>query len=135
MIQDYLSFNVAKFVSDCYEHKRMLPALIEQLDDLDGLKGIDPSRDKVQTSPTNSGMINIVLLRSNLSDRISDYQRDIKLLDMALETLTEEEREAIEICFNGQNVTRQCQEKHIEERTLYYRRKRALDKLSKAIAG
>ena len=135
MIQNYLNFNVAKFVADCYEHKKILPALQEQLVELDGVKGIDPAMDKVQVSPTNDGVIRIAILRANLSERISDYQRDINLLEKACETLTEDEREAIDICFNGQNVARQCEDRHIEERTLYNRRKRALNKLSKAIAG
>ena len=135
MIQNYLNFNVAKFVSDCYEHKSILPALQEQLDEIDGIKAIDPSRDKVQTSPTNDGLINTMLLRANLAERIADYQRDINLFERACQTLTEDEREAIDICFNGRNIARQCRERHIEERTLYHRRKRALNKLSKAIAG
>lgn len=134
MIQDYLNFNIAKFVSDCYEHRAMLPALIEQLDELDGVKAIDTTREKVQASHSDS-MVNLVVIRSNLAQRIDDYTKDLNLLDSALQTLTEDEQEAIDICFNGKNIARQCDEKHIEERTLYHRRRRALDKLSKAIIG
>ena len=135
MIQDYLDFNVAKFVLDCYEHKAQLPALREQLAETDGVRGIDPSKEKVSGTPSTDGVVKIAILRSRLSEKIKNYEHDIKVLSEALKTLTDDEREAIDICFNGRNISRQCEEYHIEERTLYYRRKRALAKISKAIIG
>ena len=135
MIRNYLDFNIAKFVKDCYEHQKQLPALIEQYNNLDGLKGIDPSRDKVQTSPNNDAMDKLVVLRINLAERIEDYQSDINLLKTAFQCLTEDEQEAIDICFNGRPISEQCYMRNIEERTLYRHRKKALAKLTSALIG
>ena len=135
MIQDYLEFNVAKFVKDCYAHKLQIASLTEQLKEIDGSRAIDPSREKVSGTPSDDGMVNLVMLRSRLIDRIRDYQSDMKVLKKAMISLTDDEKEAIDICFNGRNIERQCEEYHIEERTLYYRRQRALNKISKSIIG
>jgi DNA-directed RNA polymerase specialized sigma24 family protein len=135
MIRDYLDFNIARFVKDCYEHKKALPALIEQYNQTDGVQGIDPSKEKVQTSPSRDSMDKIVALRLNLDEKIQDYQKDIKVLEKACQTLTEDEKEAIDICFNGKNISEQCYMHNIDERTVYRRRKRALAKLSAAIVG
>ena len=114
MIQNYLEFNVARFVRDCYERKAQLLLLIEELREINGARGIDPSKDKVQASRNDDAMVNLVMLRSRLSDKIRDYKNDIRLLQSAMETLTPDEKEAIDICFNGKNIARQCQEKFIE---------------------
>jgi hypothetical protein len=135
MIENYLSFDVTRFVADCFEHKKALPSLRLQLADLDGIKAIDPTRDKVQSSPSNDGMVNLAMLRLKLSAQIEDYERDIEKLEKALQVLTNEEREAIDICFNGESIQDQCLDLNIEERTIYNRRKKALSKLNSALIG
>lgn len=135
MIENYLSFDVTRFVADCFEHKKALPSLRLQLADLDGIKAIDPTRDKVQSSPDNDGMVNLTMLRLKLSAQIEDYERDIEKLEKALQVLTNEEREAIDICFNGESIQDQCLDLNIEERTIYNRRKKALSKLNSALIG
>jgi hypothetical protein len=135
MIENYLSFDVTKFVADCFEHKKALPSLRLQLADLDGIKAIDPTRDKVQSSPSNDGMVNLAMLRLKLTAQIEDYERDIEKLEKALQVLTNEEREAIDICFNGESIQDQCLDLNIEERTIYNRRKKALSKLNSALIG
>jgi DNA-directed RNA polymerase specialized sigma24 family protein len=135
MIENYLSFDVTRFVADCFEHKKALPSLRLQLADLDGIKAIDPTRDKVQSSPSNDGMVNLTMLRLKLSAQIEDYERDLEKLEKALQVLTNEEREAIDICFNGESIQDQCLDLNIEERTIYNRRKKALSKLNSALIG
>ena len=135
MIENYLSFDVTRFVADCFEHKKALPSLRLQLADLDGIKAIDPTRDKVQSSPSNDGMVNLAMLRLKLTAQIEDYERDLEKLEKALQVLTNEEREAIEICFNGESIQDQCLDLNIEERTIYNRRKKALSKLNSALIG
>lgn len=135
MIENYLSFDVTRFVADCFEHKKALPSLRLQLADLDGVKAIDPTRDKVQSSPSNDGMVNLAMLRLKLTAQIEDYERDIEKLDKAMQVLTNEEREAIDICFNGESIQDQCLDLNIEERTIYNRRKKALSKLNSALIG
>ena len=135
MIENYLSFDVTRFVADCFEHKKALPSLRLQLADLDGIKAIDPTRDKVQSSPSNDGMVNLAMLRLKLSAQIEDYERDLEKLEKALQVLTNEEREAIDICFNGESIQDQCLDLNIEERTIYNRRKKALSKLNSALIG
>ena len=135
MIENYLSFDVTRFVADCFEHKKALPSLRLQLADLDGIKAIDPTRDKVQSSPSNDGMVNLAMLRLKLSAQIEDYERDLEKLEKALQVLTNEEREAIDICFNGESIQNQCLDLNIEERTIYNRRKKALSKLNSALIG
>lgn len=135
MIENYLDFNIAKFVKDCFEHEKMLPSLRQQYNDLDGVRGIDPSKDRVQESPSNEAIVNLAMLRISLDAKIKDYEKDIKLLRAAMQSLNDDEREAIEICFSGRNVKSLCEDRHIEERTLYNRRKRALEKLRRAIIG
>ena len=135
MIENYLSFDVTRFVADCFEHKKALPSLRLQLADLDGIKAIDPTRDKVQSSPSNDGMVNLAMLRLKLTAQIEDYERDIEKLEKDLQVLTNEEREAIDICFNGESIQDQCLDLNIEERTIYNRRKKALSKLNSALIG
>ena len=135
MIENYLSFDITRFVADCFEHKKALPSLRLQLADLDGIKAIDPTRDKVQSSPSNDGMVNLAMLRLKLTAQIEDYERDIEKLEKALQVLTNEEREAIDICFNGESIQDQCLDLNIEERTIYNRRKKALSKLNSALIG
>ena len=135
MIENYLSFDITRFVADCFEHKKALSSLRLQLADLDGIKAIDPTRDKVQSSPSNDGMVNLAMLRLKLTAQIEDYERDIEKLDKAMQVLTNEEREAIEICFNGESIQDQCLDLNIEERTIYNRRKKALSKLNSALIG
>ena len=135
MIENYLSFDVTRFVADCFEHKKALPSLRLQLADLDGIKAIDPTRDKVQSSPSNDGMVNLAMLRLKLTAQIEDYERDIEKLEKALQVLTNEERESIDICFNGESIQDQCLDLNIEERTIYNRRKKALSKLNSALIG
>ena len=135
MIENYLSFDVTRFVADCFEHKKALPSLRLQLADLDGIKAIDPTRDKVQSSPSNDGMVNLAMLRLKLTAQIEDYERDLEKLEKALQVLTNEEREAIDICFNGESILDQCLDLNIEERTIYNRRKKALSKLNSALIG
>jgi DNA-directed RNA polymerase specialized sigma24 family protein len=135
MIENYLSFDITRFVADCFEHKKALPSLRLQLADLDGIKAIDPTRDKVQSSPSNDGMVNLAMLRLKLSAQIEDYERDLEKLEKALQVLTSEEREAIDICFNGESIQDQCLDLNIEERTIYNRRKKALSKLNSALIG
>ena len=135
MIENYLSFDVTRFVADCFEHKKALPSLRLQLADLDGIKAIDPTRDKVQSSPSNDGMVNLAMLRLKLSAQIEDYERDLEKLEKALQVLTNEEREAVDICFNGESIQDQCLDLNIEERTIYNRRKKALSKLNSALIG
>lgn len=135
MIENYLSFDVTRFVADCFEHKKALPSLRLQLADLDGVKAIDPTRDKVQSSPSNDGMVNLAMLRLKLTAQIEDYERDLEKLEKAMQVLTNEEREAIDICFNGESIQDQCLDLNIEERTIYNRRKKALSKLNSALIG
>ena len=135
MIENYLSFDITRFVADCFEHKKALPSLRLQLADLDGIKAIDPTRDKVQSSPNNDGMVNLAMLRLKLTAQIEDYERDLEKLEKALQVLTNEEREAIDICFNGESIQDQCLDLNIEERTIYNRRKKALSKLNSALIG
>ena len=129
------SFDITRFVADCFEHKKALPSLRLQLAALDGIKAIDPTRDKVQSSPSNDGMVNLAMLRLKLTAQIEDYERDIEKLEKALQVLTNEEREAIDICFNGESIQDQCLDLNIEERTIYNRRKKALSKLNSALIG
>ena len=135
MIENYLSFDITRFVADCFEHKKALPSLRLQLADLDGIKAIDPTRDKVQSSPSNDGMVNLAMLRLKLTAQIEDYERDLEKLEKALQVLTNEEREAIDICFNGESIQDQCLDLNIEERTIYNRRKKELSKLNSALIG
>ena len=135
MIENYLSFDITRFVADCFEHKKALPSLRLQLADLDGIKAIDPTRDKVQSSPSNDGIVNLAMLRMKLTAQIEDYERDLEKLDKAMQVLTNEEREAIDICFNGESILDQCLDLNIEERTIYNRRKKALSKLNSALIG
>lgn len=135
MIENYLSFDITRFVADCFEHKKALPSLRLQLADLDGIKAIDPTRDKVQSSPSNDGMVNLAMLRLKLTAQIEDYELDLEKLEKAMQVLTNEEREAIDICFNGESIQDQCLDLNIEERTIYNRRKKALSKLNSALIG
>lgn len=135
MIADYLKFDAERFVESTYEKMKMLPSMKQSLKDLDGQKGIDTTKDKVQESPNLDAIHNVAMLRIRLEGQIEDAEKDIQKLKKAMATLSEEEREAIDICFSGKNIKAQCLENHVEERTIYNRRNRALSKIEKAVIG
>ena len=135
MIADYLKFDAERFVESTYEKMKMLPSMKQSLKDLDGQKGIDTTKDKVQESPNLDAIHNVAMLRIRLEGQIEDAEQDIQKLKKAMATLSDEEREAIDICFCGKNIKAQCLENHVEVRTVYYRRDRALSKIEKAVIG
>lgn len=135
MIADYLKFDAERFVENTYEKMKMLPSMKQSLKDLDGQKGIDTTKDKVQESPNLDAIHNVAMLRIRLEGQIEDAEKDIQKLKKAMATLSEEEREAIDICFCGKNIKAQCLDNHVEERTIYNRRNRALSKIEKAVIG
>jgi hypothetical protein len=135
MLAEYLDFDVESFVRETFIRAGRLPSMRASLDDLDGQKAVDTSRDKVQESPSFDNVHNIAMLRIKLEIEIADIEKDYQKLKKAMATLTEKEREAIDICFSGKNIKAQCLQRDILERTLFNHRKTALRKIKQAIIG
>jgi DNA-directed RNA polymerase specialized sigma24 family protein len=135
MLADYLTLNVDRFVRKTIERYQRLPSLRANLDALDGQKAVDTTRDKVQESPSYDNVHNIAMLRLKLEDEISDIEQDYQTLKKAMATLTDKEREAIVICYSGENIIAQCLERDIQERTIHNRRNSAIEKIEHALIG
>lgn len=132
-IHDYIKFNIKQYIEDYYYYKKILPDLIREYENLDGITAVQIQTDKVQTSPNADGMEKIALERAVLSDRIEKYQKHIKQCEKALQNLTDTEREVIELSHVGKSYP--FMDKGYSEATFYRIKSAALNKLSLALIG
>lgn len=138
MINDYISFNSAKFVKDYYKAIRIVDELRSQLNDIDYIRSVPTDADKVQTSPTGDQVEKLVLRRLAIQERIDNYEWHIKTYEKAQNSLEPNERKVLEQFFTAPSKTDAVailEESGISRSQAYNIRKQALDKIAESVAG
>lgn len=94
MLDRYIIIDIDQMITDYEDNKVSLEALREQYHELceKGIGSIDCSKDRVQTSPTNDGMINTMVRKETLEHQIEEYTLFFTVYDPAWGKLTEEEK-------------------------------------------
>lgn len=94
MLDRYIIIDVEQMIADYEDNKVTLESITEQYKELceKDIGSIDYSKDRVQTTPTNDGMINIVVRKEDLQEKINSYNRYFQIYDPAWERLTAKEK-------------------------------------------
>lgn len=138
MLNDYITFNAAKFVKDYYKAIRIVDELRSQLNDIDYIRSVPTDADKVQTSPAGDQVEKLVLRRLAIQERIDNYEWHIKTYEKAQNYLLPSERTVIEEFFTAPSKTdavTNLEEHGISRSQAYIIRKQALDKIAESVAG
>ena len=138
MLNDYLTFNAAKFVKDYYKAIRIVDGLRRQLNDIDYIKSVPTDIDRVQTSPTGDQVEKLVLRRIAIEERIRNYEWHIKTYEMAQNDLLPDERMVLEEFFTSTSKTdavSNLENRGISRSNAYLIRKQALEKIAESVAG
>lgn len=136
MISEYINFDTKHFIKKTLEREKILPELKRRYVELDGVSSIDFEKDKVKQSLRNDQMVNIVIDRIRLGEKIKNYEADCLKLKMAIETLTETEKEVFKIYFiEIGNTEILLNDIGLSTQTGYRIRKNILDKIEAVICG
>jgi hypothetical protein len=138
MLNEYITFNAAKFVKDYYRYIEIVDGLRAQLNDIDYIRSVPTDADKVQTSPTGDQVEKLVLRRIAIEERIQNYTWHIKTYEKAQNDLLPSERMVLEEFFTSESKARaidKLEAKGISKTAAYEIRKQALQKIAEAVAG
>lgn len=94
MFERYIIIDVEQMISDYDDNKVTLESITEQYKELcqKDIGSIDYSKDRVQTSPTDDAMSNLMALKEDLQEKINGYNRFFMRYDPAWERLTDKEK-------------------------------------------
>lgn len=136
MISEYIVFDTKHFIKKTLEREKILPELKQRCAEIDGVSSIDFEKDKVKQSLRNDRLVNIVIDRIRLEEKIKNYEADCQKLKKAIETLTETEKEVFKIYFIEIGNTEILLNKiGLSTQTGYRIRKNILDKIEAVICG
>ena len=138
MLNDYITFNSARFVKDYYKCKRIVEELQRQLDELTYIRSVPTDADKVQTSPKGDQVEKLALRRMAIEERMHDCNLHIEAYETARDYLLPIEKTVIEEFFTSdtkQDATDKLEDKGISRSTAYIIRKQALEKIALHVAG
>lgn len=71
----------------------------EELGDNDSLRAIRYDKEPVQTSPTADAIVNEVIRRESIQERVKDLEAENQRFEKAWDLLTEKERVILETCY------------------------------------
>lgn len=136
MISEYIVFDTKHFIKKTLEREKILPELKRRYAEIDGVSSIDFEKDRVNQSLRSDRMVNIVIDRIRLAEKIKNYEADCLKLKMAIETLTETEKEVFKIYFiEIGNTEILLNSTGLSMQSGYRIRKNILDKIEKVICG
>lgn len=138
MLNEYITFNAAKFVKDYYKYIEIVDGLRAQLNDIDYIRSVPTDADKVQTSPTGDQVEKLVLRRIAIEERIQNYTWHIKTYEKAQADLLPDEKMVLEEFFTAESkalAVDKLETKGISQTAAYKIRKQALEKIAEAVAG
>ena len=138
MINDYVSFNAARFVKDYYKYIGIVDGLKEQLHELDYIRSVPTDSDKVLSTPKADQVEKLVLRRIAIEEKIEQYQWHIETFEKAYNDLLTDEKKVIEVFFTSDSkasAIATLAKKGIPQSTAYIIRKQALEKISYLISG
>jgi hypothetical protein len=135
----YFDFSIEKFCRDYIWKTMLLKNYKEQLGDMYGESGLDPTADKVTSSPANDQIEKIVCMRINLEAKIEEIENYFEYFNKALACLTGEERDAIREFFmkdqSPDDAVDVFIERGVDRSTAYRIRRRALEKMRISLFG
>lgn len=139
MIEKYQTFEIERLLKDMPMHRATLESLREQLENLDGVGGMDSGERVGGTKPVDS-VEQLVIRRMMLELKIENLQRDVDLIDRLFRVLPEDEQAAIEEFFWNQNNDKSARIKlmerlHLEQSAVYDIRRRAIARMKQMICG
>lgn len=138
MLEDYLTFNAAKFVKDYYRALKSIEGLQRQLEDVNFISALNMEKEKVKVSPSGSPVEAAVLRREAIESRIADYQWHIDTYQNAEKRLLPDEKLVLDTFFQTDNklaAIATLEHQGFPRRTAYTIRKEALEKISLSVAG
>ena len=138
MLNDYVTFNSARFVKDYYKAIHVVDNLRRQLADIEYIRSVPTDADRVQTSPTGDQVEKLVLRRIAIEERIHNYEWHIKTFEMAQNDLLPEEKMVLEEFFTAETKTdavANLEQRGIARTSAYSIRKQALEKIAESVAG
>lgn len=138
MLEDYLTFNAAKFVKDYYRALRSIEGLQRSLEDINYISALNMEKEKVQVSPSGSPVEAAVLRRDAIESKIANYQWHIDTYLNAEKRLTQDEKTVLDIFFQNENklaAIASLEHHGYSRSTAYELRKAALEKISLSVAG
>ena len=131
---NYWKFDIERFLKDYPKWSVQIAKLEEQRDDLLGLKGLNQDTP-VQTSSVSDTVGNTVVIREPFQAEIDELEAMRKLAESALGTLSEREREVINVFFYtpgyiSYGVDNLANKWHCSVREIYNIRRKALGSLT-----
>lgn len=138
MLNEYITFNAAKFVKDYYKYIEIVDGLRAQLNDIDYIRSVPTDADRVQTSPTGDQVEKLVLRRIAIEERIQNYTWHIKTYEKAYNDLLPDEKKVLDEFFTADSkmdAVLNLEDKGIPRSTAYNIRKQALEKIAESVAG
>lgn len=138
MLNDYITFNSAKFVKDYYKAIHIVDNLRQQLSDITYIQSVPTDADKVQTSPTGDQVEKLVLRRIAIEERIANYTWHIQTFEKAQNDLLPDEKRVLEEFFTADtkmDAVVNLEEHGISQTNAYKIRKQALEKIAESVAG
>lgn len=138
MIEKYVTFNAKRFLVDYYKNQHLIHVLEHKLEDIISISSPPTDTDRVQSSPSGSKVELQAIQRMAIQERIAECKEQVDACEKALRTLTEEERDIIEVFFHNDKeipAVEILEASGISKSTAYAIRKSALDKISTFVAG
>lgn len=136
MISEYIVFDTKHFIKKTLEREKILPELKRRYAELDGVSSIDFEKNRVKQSLRTDRMVNLVIDRIRLDEKIKNYEADCLKLKTAIETLTETEKEVFKIYFiETGNAEILLNNIGLSMQSGYRIRKNILDKIEAVICG
>lgn len=136
MISEFVKFDTKHFIQKTLERQNSLPELKQRYAELDGIASVDFEKDRVDQSPSNNQMVNIVADRIRLKEKIKNYELDCQKLETALKTLSKTEKRVFQIYFvECGNLDDMLSDIGLSIQTGYRIRKTILTKIEKVICG
>lgn len=138
MIEDYVTFNAAKFVKDYHKCEKQIRKLEQQLENMDMMNVSLTTRERVQSSNKSSPVETLVLRRAAIQEKIARYKEHIETYQKAEKSLTREEKYVLDQFFSGRNINAvlvDFEAKGISRGRAYRTRDAALNKIAHEVAG
>jgi hypothetical protein len=139
MIDKYIDYRVDKLIADYKDNCTTLANLKTQLENMDGF-GSGQSGERVQTSPSNNAMDNLIIRREQVQKQIDEYESTLEIYNKAWESLNEQEQFILrEFLQKNQSKVMACemvrQKYFIQPSKIYDLRRDALRRMRKLVFG
>jgi hypothetical protein len=128
-------------ITEYDDNKTALESLEEQYNEIceNDIGSIDYSKDQVQTTPTNDGMINALIRKDDLKRKICEYETFFRVYDPAWAKLTDDEKfilmSFVSYRRKQEAIDRICERYSIEVAEAYRRKNSASNRFRRLMFG